>query len=305
MLTTEQANPQSAALDTLSVREIVRLMNDEDRAAVTAVTSILPQVEAITSEVVGRFRAGGRLVFAGAGTSGRLGILEAAECPPTFGLPSDRVVALMAGAPGSVFRAAEGLEDDAGAGAAAIAAAAVGPADCVIGLTASGSTPYALGALRAAHAAGAFTALVAANPPPPAALPDIDVAIALPTGPEVLTGSTRLKAATATKMVLNMITTAAMVRLGRTYKNRMSQIRTGNRKLRRRAVITLMEACGLGEAAADALLARTGERLPAAILSAVTGADPARAVRTLDACGDDLNAAVKALAHEPRQDPRP
>lgn len=305
MLATEQANPRSTTIETMSVREILALMNDEDHLAATAVAHALPQVEAVVEQIVRSFRAGGRLVLVGAGTSGRLGVMEAAECPPTFGLPPGRVLALMAGAPNSVFRATEGNEDDDDAGAAAIVAATVGSADCVIGLTAAGSTPYALGALRAAHAAGAFTALISANLPPPATKPDIDMVIVLATGPEVLTGSTRLKAATATKMVLNMISTAAMIRLGRTYKNRMSQIRTNNRKLRQRAIVTLMEAGSLTGAAAESLLARTGDRLPAALLSTLTGVDPAGAIRTLDACDDDLNAAIAALVNAHPQGAQP
>src|SRR5437899_9717612 len=218
-LATERANPKSRALDLLRPREIAALMNREDRRAVRAVGRVRAEIATAVNLIVAALRAGGRLFFVGAGTSGRLGVLEAAECPPTFGTPRRLVQAIMAGGRGAVFRSREGAEDDARAAARAVGAR-VRPGDVVVGVSASGVTPFVRAALAAARRRGARTVLVACNPTTTRGAP-ADVIIAPAPGPEVLAGSTRLKAGTATKLVLNTLTTAAMARLGKVYGNRM------------------------------------------------------------------------------------
>ena len=232
---TEQGLAASANLDRLTTLEAVGLMCREDAVAVAAVARETANVAAAVELVVAAVAGGGRLIYVGAGTSGRLGVLDASECPPTFRTEAGQVQAIIAGGPGAVFTAVEGAEDDAAAGAAAVDDRGVGEADVVIGIAASGTTPFVWGALRRARERGGRTAFVACAPAV-AGEPPVDVAVRPITGPEVLTGSTRLKAGTATKLVLNQITTVAMVRLGKTYGNRMVDVRASNAKLRTRAV---------------------------------------------------------------------
>jgi N-acetylmuramic acid 6-phosphate etherase len=288
-LPTERANRASASLDRLSPRAIAALMNREDARAVRAVGRQARAIAAAVEVIVAALRAGGRLIFVGAGTSGRLGVLEAAECPPTFGTPPRLVQAVMAGGRASVFRSREGAEDDGRAAARAMRAR-VRRGDVVVGISASGVTPFVRAALAAARRAGARTILVACNPDR-ARLPRADVLIAPAPGPEVLAGSTRLKAGTATKLVLNTLTTASMARLGKVYGNRMIDLQPRSRKLRERAVRLVAELGRVGPATARRLLRAAGARVPVAIVMAQRGVRAAGAARLLRAAGS-LRAAL-------------
>jgi N-acetylmuramic acid 6-phosphate etherase len=249
----------------MSPRQILELMHAEDRAAVDAVGAALDAVERAAALVLGRLRAGGRLLYVGAGTSGRLGVLDAAECPPTFSTPAELVVGILAGGPEALVRAGEGAEDDAGGGAAAIREAACGPLDAVVGIAAGGTTPFVAGALAQARSAGAATALVTCVPDPPLA-PLADVTVAVPVGPEILTGSTRLKAGTATKLVLNMLTTTAMIGLGKVYGNLMVDLQVTAEKLEDRGRRILRDLLGVGYDEAGELLRRAGGSVKAALV---------------------------------------
>ncbi|HEX5581429.1 MAG TPA: N-acetylmuramic acid 6-phosphate etherase, partial [Gemmatimonadaceae bacterium] len=242
---TERRNARSANIDLASPLEIVDLMNAEDRLVPEAVaTQREPLARAV--EIAERtFRAGGRLFYVGAGTSGRLGVLDASECPPTFGTDPEMVQGIIAGGAPALTRAQEGAEDVAERGADEMDARGVSPRDFVVGIAASGTTPYVGAALRRARELGAATAIVACSPPPQAVLDVADVAIVPIVGPEVVTGSTRLKAGTATKLVLNIITTGALVRLGKTYGNLMVDLRATNAKLRDRSERIVAEVCGI------------------------------------------------------------
>jgi N-acetylmuramic acid 6-phosphate etherase len=232
-LPTEQPNPRSRGLDRLPTPELLSVIHAEEARVPNAVGRALGEIAEVVDLAAGAMRTpSGRIFYVGAGTSGRLGVLDAAECPPTFGTDPSRVVALIAGGPDAVFRAQEGAEDDAGAGGTDLARHEPGAADLVVGIAASGVTPYVRGALAAAREAGARTALITAGDSRDAC---VDVVVRLETGPEVLAGSTRMKAGTATKLVLNMISTGAMVRTGRVYDNLMVDLVAGSAKLRSRA----------------------------------------------------------------------
>ncbi|MBI4341269.1 MAG: N-acetylmuramic acid 6-phosphate etherase [Candidatus Omnitrophica bacterium] len=263
-LPTEQRLPSSRRLDQLSIDQLLRLMHREDTRAVEAVGRQQTQIARAIRVTASALRAGGRLFLVGAGTSGRLGVIEAAECPPSFHTPPSLVQAVMAGGQAAVFRSREGAEDDRGAARRAIARR-VRCGDVVIGIAASGITLFVEAALRAAAARGAATVLLTCAP---GARIRADVRIALPTGPEVLTGSTRLKAGTATKLVLNMLTLGAMVQLGKTYGNLMVDVRPTSRKLRARAVRIVRELTGASEPAARRLLAAARGRVKVAVLMA-------------------------------------
>ncbi|WP_350348936.1 N-acetylmuramic acid 6-phosphate etherase [Agromyces sp. G08B096] len=275
---TEQRLAASTELDALPSVEVLRLMNAEDRVAVDAVAAILPQLADVVDLAADRFLRGGTVHYFGAGTSGRLGVLDAAELLPTFNLEAGRVVAHIAGGPAAIVKAVEDAEDSDAEGRAA--AAGLGPDDVAFGLAASGNTPYVGGALAAAREAGAHTVLVSSNPRATLA-PLADTNIVLETGPEVLTGSTRLKAATAEKLVLNGFSTALMVAVGRTWSNLMVSVVATNEKLRHRTVRILQEAAGLDEAAARARLADADGELKTAIVTALAGVDVAEARRLL------------------------
>ena len=272
---TERPHPRSGDLDALSARELLRRLHSEDLQAVRAVGKVLDVVARaaeLAAEALGR---GGRLIWVGAGTSGRLGALDAAECPPTFGTRPSQVVAVVAGGARALRSAVEGAEDDPRDGAARIRRLRVGRRDLVCGITASARTPFVLGALLEARRRGARTALLccADRPPRP---PPADLVIAVPTGPELIAGSTRLKAGTATKLVLNAVSTAAMVRLGKVYRGRMTSLGVlGNHKLRRRALRTLAELTGASEARSRRLLEAARGRVDVALAMAFTGR-PAR-----------------------------
>ena len=277
-LVTERTNRASARLDRLDPRGIAALMNREDARAVRAVGRVTRDIAAGVDRIVQALRAGGRLIFVGAGTSGRLGVLEAAECPPTFGTPPRRVQAIMAGGRASVFRAREGAEDDARAGSRAVRARRVGARDVVVGVSASGVTPFVPGALASARRAGAATIVVTCGL---ASSVRTDVVIAPVPGPEVLAGSTRLKAGTATKLVLNTLTTASMARLGKVYGNRMVDVQARSRKLRARAERLVADIGVVSPARAKRLLAAADRRVPVAIVMARTGMSAGAAARAL------------------------
>ena len=267
------------------------MINEEDRRVPEAVGEAIPQIARAVDLVVERLRAGGTLFYVGAGTSGRLGVLDAAECLPTFGVGPEVVSALIAGGPEAVFRASEEAEDDEGQGRRDVAGRVTGQ-DVVVGISASGVTPYVRGALAAARERGAATVAIVCNR---LALlePVADVFIPLVVGPEVLTGSTRMKAGTAQKLVLNMLSTAAMVRLGKVYDNLMVDLRPTNRKLQARAVRIIVEASGVDEGSATRLLAEAGGSVKVALVMALAGLDRPEAEAALNEAQGYVRAAVE------------
>ena len=291
-LLTESRNPRSEAIDTLSPAEIVRLMNAEDARVVEAVAAESGSIARAIEWAADRFRRGGRLVYVGAGTSGRLGVLDASECPPTFSTPPEMVVGLIAGGSTALTRAVEGAEDDPDRGAADIDALNVGPDDLVVGIATSGRTPYVLGAVRAARRRGAATVGIACNRPSLLG-GEVDLDIAPLVGPEIIAGSTRLKAGTATKMILNMISTGAMVQIGKTLGNRMVDLASSNEKLRIRSRRMLRELAGVDDAQARDILGRCGGRLKPALVVAMAGVEPDVARSLLEAHGGQVRAAVE------------
>jgi N-acetylmuramic acid 6-phosphate etherase len=276
---TERLHPRAEDLDLLSVEDVVRRLHEEDVAAVRAVRVALPSIARAARSVADALRAGGRLLYAGAGTSGRLGVLDASECPPTFGASPSQVQAVIAGGRRALTRAVEGAEDDAEAGAAAVRKFRASPRDVVCGIAASASTPYVLGALEEARRLGARTVLVCCNPPGPRV--KVDFVLHAPTGPELVAGSTRLKAGTATKLILNAITTAAFVSLGKVYRGRMVDVRPTNTKLRARAVRMVVELTELPQAKARKLLSAAGNSVKVALAMHFTGLGREEAARQL------------------------
>lgn len=279
---TEQPNSRTARLDRLPARKVVELLNREDARVAAAVRRSLPQIARAVGAIIRALRRGNRLFYVGAGSSGRLGVLDAAELPPTFQVSPRLVQAVMAGGRRALFRSVEGVEDSAAAGARDLARRGVRRGDVVVVLTASGTTPYALGALDFARRRGAFTVAVTANRRSPAAR-RARRAICPPTGAEAIAGSTRLKAATAQKMVLNMLSTAAMVRLGHVYRNLMVNVQMSNRKLRARGRRVLMAALGCSAAAAERLIRQAGGNLKVAIVMGRLGCPRREAERCLRA----------------------
>jgi N-acetylmuramic acid 6-phosphate etherase len=255
-------------------------MQLEDQQAVAAVATTLPVIAQVVDQITARMKKGGRLIYAGAGTSGRLGVLDASECPPTFSTNPAQVVGLIAGGPAALTRAIEGAEDDPEAGRAAIQALIVKPEDTVVGIAASGRTPYVKGALAEARQRGALTVVLVCNLPSPLA-DHADFVIAPLVGPEIITGSTRLKAGTAQKLVLNMLSTATMVRLGKTYGNLMVDLHPTNIKLRARAVRIVAQVCGMAEAEAQQALEQSGGNVKVAIVSHLASCSPESARRCL------------------------
>ena len=263
MLATEQRNPATARFDQSSTEEMLRLMDAANRRSVAAVREALPQVALAVDAAAAALAAGGRIVYVGAGTSGRLAVLDAAECPPTFGVDPGTVVALLAGGAGAMFRAAEGVEDDAAAGRRDLLALDPGPRDFVLGVSASGGAAYVAAALAAARERGAKTASLSSNPATAIAR-EADVEIVVDTGAEVVTGSTRLKAGNAQKMVLNMVSTCAMAKTGKVLGNLMVNLRPSNKKLRNRMVGIVETLAGVDAARAEAMLEASGWSIPAA-----------------------------------------
>jgi N-acetylmuramic acid 6-phosphate etherase len=256
MRRTEQRNPKASRLSSITTREILELMNDEDVTVPIAVRAALPSIERAVDAIVEALGAGGRVRYIGAGTSGRLGVLDASEWPPTFGVDPDTARGIIAGGDRALRESAEGSEDDPAAGERDLRAAAKA-GDVVVGLSASGRAPYVLGALRAARTIGARTVGVTCDPGSPLAT-EPEIAIVLDVGPEIVAGSSRLKAGTATKLVLNMLSTAAMIRLGRTRDDLMADLRAVNAKLRERAVAIVASEAGVAEDEARARLERAG-----------------------------------------------
>jgi N-acetylmuramic acid 6-phosphate etherase len=281
---TEAVNPRTVDLDRVGMLEVMHLLHAEDHHAVRAVDAVLPEVARAAEWAAAAYAAGGRWLFVGAGTSGRIALAEAAECPPTFGTPADRVVALMAGGPDALRQAREGAEDDAAAGRADLTAQVPTGRDLVVGLAASGRTPYVLAAVEAARAAGAKTVGVACVPGSPLAQV-AELAITPDTGAEAVLGSTRLKAGTAQKLVMNMITTGAMVRLGRVYRNLMVDMRATNDKLRERAVRLVALGAVTGEGEARRALEASGGEVKTAIVCLLLSIGPEEARARLDAVG--------------------
>ncbi|MGQ0612530.1 MAG: N-acetylmuramic acid 6-phosphate etherase [Planctomycetaceae bacterium] len=288
-LPTEGIDPHGPDLDLLSPREVARLLLEEERRAVRAVEEALEGVGRACEAAAWALRGGGRLFYAGAGTSGRLGVLDASEMGPTFGTPPGRVVALLAGAPRALTESVEGAEDDADSGRAAMEEQRPGTRDCVLGITMSGTAAFVEGALAAAREAGARTLLLTANARASMAA---DLTIALDLGPEALAGSTRLKGGSATKAVLNMISTAAMAASGAVYGNLMVRLRPVNRKLRDRAERIVERLGGVGRQAAAALLREAGDEAEVAVVMARLGLDPAAARAKLAACGGRLREVI-------------
>jgi N-acetylmuramic acid 6-phosphate etherase len=276
---TERTNPVSASLDTKSTREILRIINREDRRVAPAVAKALPQIARAVDLAVEAVRRGGRMIYLGAGTSGRLGMLDAAECPPTFG--TDRVVAVMAGGPGAMFRSVEGAEDDPQLAVRDLKRLRLRPNDVLVGISASGQAPYVLGAMRYARRLGLRTVGLTCNPA--AALRRLAHVTIIPqVGPEVIAGSSRMKAGTAQKLVLNMLSTATMVRLGRVFSNWMVHVQLTNAKLRRRGQAILQKTAQVSARRAGKALRESGGNLPAALLMLVRKVPKDEALRLLE-----------------------
>ena len=290
---TEQRNPKSRGLDRKSTMEVLRALNREDSRVAPAVRRELPKIARAVDAIEKAVRTGGRLIYVGAGTSGRLGVLDAAECPPTFGTPPSMVRALIAGGARALRHAVEGAEDSARNGACDILRARPSRKDVVVGLSASGTTPYVLGALQTARRRGATTVGVTSNPLSSLAR-QADIGIAPDTGPEAIAGSTRLKAGTAQKLVLNLLSTGAMVRLGRVYGNWMVYVALTNRKLRLRGARILQEATGASATAAKHALQETRHDLPAALVMLRTGSNAIDARRSLAAAGGSVRRALES-----------
>jgi N-acetylmuramic acid 6-phosphate etherase len=278
---TERRNPRTASIDLASPLEIVDMINAEDRGVPEVVGSQREHIARAIELAEATFRAGGRLFYVGAGTSGRLGVLDASECPPTFGVDPEMVQGIIAGGLPALTRSQEGAEDVVENGARAIDAHGIDEKDFVIGIAASGTTPYVRAALERAAALGARTGIVACSPPPPDLVAKVDVTMLPIVGPEVVTGSTRMKAGTATKLVLNSITTGAMIRLGKTYGNLMVDLRATNNKLVDRSQRIVMEVSGVSRDEATRLLDRAGKSVKIAIVMQKLGVSREEAERLL------------------------
>ncbi|WP_018157478.1 N-acetylmuramic acid 6-phosphate etherase [Demetria terragena] len=291
-LGTEARHPESTHLDELSVPDVLALMNEADATVPTVVRGALPEIARAVELVAASLERGGRLIYVGAGTSGRLALLDAAECPPTFSTDPSQVIALLAGGQVAFTRAVEGAEDDTEQPSRDLDGAALAPEDTVVGLSASGRTPYVIAALDHARARGAHTVSVSCNADAEAS-EHADVAIELPTGAEILTGSTRLKAGTAQKMVCNMLTTAAMVRRGKVFENLMVDMSATNGKLQDRARRIVAEAAKVDKATASAALTDADGEPKVAIVALLTGTSTSAARRRLGEAGGQVARAVE------------
>jgi N-acetylmuramic acid 6-phosphate etherase len=291
-LTTEKRNPRSRGIDRRPTRQIVRIINAEDAGVARAVRRAERSIAQAVDVIVDRLRRGGRLFYVGAGTSGRLGVLDAAECPPTYGTPPHRVQGVIAGGRRALVRSVEGAEDRAEDGAAAIGRRRVGEADVVVGIAACGLTPFVHGALARARDRGAATVFLTFAPEAVKGA-EADVIINPVVGPEVVTGSTRMKAGTATKLVLNTLTTAAMIRLGKVYDNLMVDLRATNAKLRDRAERIVMEVTGLARPRARRLLVRADGWAKVAVVMHFRKVDGEKARAILTECEDSLRKAIE------------
>ncbi|GGW61505.1 N-acetylmuramic acid 6-phosphate etherase [Streptomyces caelestis] len=292
-LTTEAFRPELAGIDRLPTLDIARLMNDEDATVAGAVAARLPQIAAAIDALAERMARGGRLVYAGAGTAGRLGVLDASECPPTFNTDPSRVVGLIAGGPQAMVTSVEGAEDSRELARADLEPLGLTPDDTVVGISASGRTPYAIGAVEYARTRGSLTIGLACNPGSPLAAA-AEHGIEIVVGPELLTGSTRLKAGTAQKLVLNMLSTITMIRLGKTYGNLMVDVRASNDKLRARSHRIVALATGAGDEEIERALAATDGEVKNAILTILADVDGPTAARLLEESDGHLRAALAA-----------
>ncbi|GII32722.1 N-acetylmuramic acid 6-phosphate etherase [Planotetraspora mira] len=297
-LATEQSDPRYSRIDTLPTEEIARLMNEADAAVPAAVAKAVPVISAAVDGIAARISMGGRLLYVGAGTSGRLAVLDASECPPTFGTDPDLVQGIIAGGEPALTRSVEGAEDDAEAGAEAIRAKGVGPGDSVVGISASGRAPYVVAAVAEARRRGALTVALACNTGTPLGA-EADHAVEVIVGPEIVTGSTRLKAGTAQKLVLNMISTITMIRCGRTYGNRMIEVSASNSKLVDRAVRIVAEVTGADISVAREALEGADHDVKTAVVMVQCGFSADRARALLADRGGRLDTALGA------GDPRP
>ncbi len=305
-LSTEQRNPASMDIDARSVTEILTIINAEDKKVAVAVETQIPYIASAVELVVTAFRNGGRLIYVGAGTSGRVGVVDASECPPTFGVPFEMVQGMIAGGEGAMFRAVEGAEDKPEGGAADIDAKQVGSNDVVCGIAASMRTPYVIGAVRRAKERGARTIYVTTNPRTNLDLPEyrhlaevLDVAVCAEVGPEVIMGSTRMKSGTAQKLILNMITTTAMIRLGKIYENMMIDLQMTNKKLIERSKKIVMTITGVGYDEAEAVLAAAGGHVKTALVMITANVDAAEAAKRLQRSNGFVRAAIDGKEYSP------
>ena len=297
MLTTEQINPRTTEIDRLSTLEALQVINREDQQVAIAVAAVLPQVAQAVDGMAERLARGGRLLYIGTGTSGRLGVLDASECPPTFGVSPDLVQGIIAGGYDACHRAVEASEDDRAAGATDLQARNVNESDVVVGIAASGRTPYTIGAVEYARGIGALTIAITCNSETELARA-VEIPIEPIVGPEVIAGSTRLKSGTAQKLVLNMLSTMTMVRLGYVSGNRMSNLQARNIKLRERAMRIVGDECAIDEAAARALLEAAGWELRTAIVMHKAGVDRTAAEQALAASHGVIGKALEGMKDE-------
>ncbi|EOX1791722.1 N-acetylmuramic acid 6-phosphate etherase [Vibrio cholerae] len=291
-LVSEGRNPDTMDIDLLSSQEIVERLNQQDKQVPLAVEAVLPQIAQAVDKITAAFKQGGRLIYLGAGTSGRLGVLDASECPPTFGVSDQMVIGLIAGGKEAMFTAQEGAEDNATLGAHDLQQIDFSSKDVLVGIAASGRTPYVIGALEYANELGATTIALSCNPDSPIA-EIAQIAISPVVGPEALTGSTRLKSGTAQKLVLNMLTTASMIRLGKSYQNLMVDVRATNRKLIARAVRIVMQATDCQREEAEALLKESHNNAKLAILMHLTGMNYEQATAKLSQSDGFLRRAME------------
>ncbi|MCX9558890.1 N-acetylmuramic acid 6-phosphate etherase [Vibrio cholerae] len=291
-LVSEGRNPDTMDIDLLSSQEIVERLNQQDKQVPLAVEAVLPQIAQAVDKITAAFKQGGRLIYLGAGTSGRLGVLDASECPPTFGVSDQMVIGLIAGGKEAMFTAQEGAEDNATLGAHDLQQIDFSSKDVLVGIAASGRTPYVIGALEYANDLGATTIALSCNPDSPIA-EIAQITISPVVGPEALTGSTRLKSGTAQKLVLNMLTTASMIRLGKSYQNLMVDVRATNRKLIARAVRIVMQATDCQREEAEALLKESHNNAKLAILMHLTGMNYEQATAKLSQSDGFLRRAME------------
>ena len=291
-LVSEGRNPDTMDIDLLSSQEIVERLNQQDKQVPLAVEAVLPQIAQAVDKITAAFKQGGRLIYLGAGTSGRLGVLDASECPPTFGVSDQMVIGLIAGGKEAMFTAQEGAEDNATLGAHDLQQIDFSSKDVLVGIAASGRTPYVIGALEYANDLGATTIALSCNPDSPIA-EIAQIAISPVVGPEALTGSTRLKSGTAQKLVLNMLTTASMIRLGKSYQTLMVDVRATNRKLIARAVRIVMQATDCQREEAEALLKESHNNAKLAILMHLTGMNYEQATAKLSQSDGFLRRAME------------
>lgn len=303
-LPTERINPATVDIDVLPTREIVDQLHAEDARVIPAVGAELDHIAAAVELIVAGFRRGGRLIYVGAGTSGRLGVVDASECPPTFGTPPEMVQGIIAGGSEAMFRSQEGVEDSREAGAEALDEISLSGTDVVCGIAASGRTPFVLGALAHAGAAGCKTIFVSTSTRENirGRGVEVDVLICPQVGPEPIAGSTRMKSGTAQKLVLNMLTTASMVRIGKTYHNVMVDLQLSNGKLEARARRTVMEVCGVEYNEADRALTSCGGHVKTAIVSIIAGVDCAEARSRLQRADGHVRAALQDLITDQNAD---